>query len=93
MSKATDRMNTVIDRLRADRDKYKAFAEWLGGLCVERGIIKDVAPPVPGMAVQLGSLLSPAAEKALRLGLPIGRDFEPADITKFGVFHIDARKP
>lgn len=42
----------ALRRLLEDRDKYKAFAQWLGGLCVEHGILKDLKDQ-PGDTVKI----------------------------------------
>lgn len=40
-----------FEQLEQERDRFKAFAEWLAGLCIKHGVIADAAAPVAGVTV------------------------------------------
>lgn len=79
-----DEVMAAVDRLVAaeladmtsDRDKYKAFAQWLGSLCVEHGILKDLKDQ-PGDTVKI-NLLSQAAQPNFGVWIDITKGHPPA---------------
>lgn len=40
-----------FEQMEQERDRFKAFAEWLAALCIKHGVIADVAPPVAGVTI------------------------------------------